>query len=138
MLIKTGLEFSDNINNYNMEIKEDRLQAECYTWFHNTYPTLRGLLCYNLNNAVPCSCPKGKRSATIQGNKNKAMGIQKGRSDMVFYYKSRAFMIELKIDNGKQSQAQKDWMLRVLSNGFEYHIIRDLETFKELIKQIIG
>jgi len=107
---------------------EDRIHAECYMWFHNNYPKNRGLLCYNLNNSANA----------IQGNKNKAMGVQPGRADFTLYYKGTAFFIEVKTPIGKQQKIQKDWMIQVLSNGFEYHIIRSLEEFQTLIKQIIN
>ena len=109
-----------------MKEAEDRIQANCYKWFYNTYPEYRGLLCYNLNNS----------DNAIQGNKNKAMGLQPGRSDMVLYIKGRAYMIEFKTPTGRQQTIQKDWMLKVMANGFEYHIVRDLEYFKQLIRSI--
>jgi len=107
---------------------EAAIQAQCYQWFHNTYPFLRGLLCYNLNN------PKN----LIDGNLCKAMGLQKGRSDLVLYFHGTAFMIEMKDDKGVQFKAQKEWQAKVEENGFEYYIIRDLESFKKLIQKIIG
>ena len=106
---------------------EDKIQSDCYVWFHNTYPNLRGLLCYNLNNS------KNK----IDGARNKAKGLIAGRSDMVLYYNSNAFMIEFKTLDGSQSQGQKEWEALVRSNGFQYHIIRSLEEFKSLILMIV-
>jgi hypothetical protein len=69
---------------------ESKLQTDCYVWFHNTYPKLRGLLCYNLNNS------RNK----IDGAKNKALGLIAGRSDMVLYRDGVATMIEFKIRDG--------------------------------------
>ena len=110
-----------------LEKKEDALQSDCYIWFHNSYPDLRGLLCYNLNNSAN----------KIQGNKNKAMGVQSGRSDMVFYYKSNSYMIEFKDEKGFLSKSQKDWGTLIQNNGFSYFVIRDFQDFKNLIVQII-
>jgi len=106
-----------------MQSNEDRLQAEAYKWFHNTYPQLRGLLCYNHNNS------RNK----IEGAKNKAMGLQKGRSDMVLYLKGRAFMIEWKTEKGKQHGKQKEWQELIEANGFSYYIVRSVNEFKHLI-----
>jgi hypothetical protein len=106
---------------------EDKIQSDCYVWFHNTYPTLRGLLCYNLNNS------KNK----IDGARNKAKGLIAGRSDMVLYYQSNAFMIEFKTSDGSQSQGQKEWEALVKSQGFQYHIIRSLEEFQMLILNLL-
>ena len=106
---------------------EHRLQYDCYQWFHNTYPQYRGLLCANLSNS------KNK----VDGNRNKAMGLQAGRSDMVFYFARNAYQIELKIASGKQSPAQIEWQKVIESQGFNYYIVRTLEEFQELISSII-
>ena len=106
---------------------EDKIQSDCYVWFHNTYPELRGLLCYNLNNS------KNK----IDGARNKAKGLIAGRSDMVLYYNSNAFMIEFKTSDGSQSAGQKDWASLVRSQGFQYHIVRSLDEFQMLILNLL-
>jgi hypothetical protein len=108
---------------------EERLQSECYIWFHNTFPHLRGLLCYNLNNS------RNKIAASV----NKAMGLQSGRSDMVFYYKGTAYHIELKVSPNGQSKEQKLWQKTVESQGFSYFIIKDsVDDFKNLINKLIA
>ena len=107
---------------------ENKLQVTCYVWFHNTFPELRGLLCYNLGNS----------KNAIDGARNKAMGLQKGRSDMVLYFNGTATMIEFKTDNGEQSQAQKDWELAVRIQGFSYYIVRSLQEFQSLIYKLFS
>lgn len=106
---------------------EEALQADCYTWAHNTYPEIRGLLCYNLNNSA------NKRSAAI----NKAMGLQPGRSDMVLYWKGKAYMIEFKLPGKKQQPKQKDWERKIKEHGFTYTIIDSYEGFRSYICGII-
>ena len=106
---------------------EDKLHQDCFVWFHNTYPPMRGLLCYNLNNS----------KNRIDGARNKAKGLIAGRSDMVLYYKSTAFMIEFKTSDGSQSAGQKEWQWLITSNGFQYHIIRSLEEFQSLIVMLL-
>jgi hypothetical protein len=110
------------------QFTEDRLQQECYLWFHNSFPNLRGLLCYNFNNSAN----------KIQANKNRGMGLQKGRSDLVFYYKGNAFMIEMKTSTGTQQPEQKKWQEIVVSSGFTYQIARSKKEFQEIINKIIG
>jgi len=107
---------------------EARIQSDSYQWFHNTHPNLRGLLCYNLNNP---------RNA-VNGNQAKAMGLQKGRSDMVLYYNGTAFMFEFKDDKGRQAPAQKKWEAIIKAQGFEYYLIRTQKQFEAHIKKIIG
>ena len=106
---------------------ENVLQSNCYIWLHNNYPDLRGLLCYNLSNS----------KNRVDGAKNKALGLQAGSSDMVFYYKSKAYMIEMKTKIGKQSKVQKNWQDTVKAQGFEYVIIKSLEEFQNYIKSVI-
>jgi len=104
---------------------EAKLQVECYTWVHNNYPELRGLICYNLNNS------RNK----IDGNLNRSMGLQKGRSDMVLYGHCTARFIELKLPGEKQTTEQKQWQAKIESHGFEYYVIETLEQFKHHVIQ---
>jgi len=106
---------------------EDKIHQDCYVWFHNTYPNLRGLLCYNLNNS------KNK----VDGARNKAKGLIAGRSDMVLYFQSQAFMIELKTEDGIQRSEQKEWERIITAQGFQYYIIRSLAEFQSLITCIL-
>jgi len=102
---------------------EIQLHSSCFQWHWNNFPNERGLLCYNLNNSAN----------KIQGNQNKSLGLIKGRSDMVYYKNGKALMIEFKTEDGIQSNEQKQWQKIITENGFEYHIIRDLTQFKNLI-----
>ena len=106
---------------------EDRIQTACYAWFHNNYKKLRGLVNYNLNNS----------KNAIDGARNRALGLQAGRSDMTFYYGGRAYFIEFKTPEGRQSKIQKDFQKLVEGQGFKYDIVRSLEEFQELIKAIL-
>ena len=106
---------------------EDRIHTLCYVFFHNTYPHLRGLLCYNLNNS------KNK----IDGNRNKAKGLRKGRSDLTLYYRGRTYFIEIKTPTGEQSLEQIEWQRKVEEQGFEYFIVRSLPEFQQLIFTIL-
>jgi hypothetical protein len=110
-----------------MKKAEDRIQQEIVQWFNNTYPSLRGLLCYNLNNS----------QNAIDGNRNKMKGLIAGRSDLVLYYCGEAYMIELKTLKGRQGDEQKAWQKLIESHGFEYFIIRDLKEFQQLVTEKI-
>lgn len=106
---------------------ESRLQQEIVIYFNNTYPHLRGLLCYNNNNS----------ENAYRGKKNKFLGLIQGRSDLVLYYGGRAIMIELKTLTGRQSAGQKLWQAQVVAQGFRYEIVRELEEFKEILWEIM-
>ena len=103
---------------------EVKLQSMCFIYHWNNYPNERGLLCYNLNNSAN----------KIQGNINKSLGLIKGRSDMVYYKKGKAIMLEFKTENGNQSKEQKEWENRIKEEGFDYIIIRTFYEFTDFLK----
>lgn len=105
-------------------MSEDRLQQECYVWFHNNYPHLRGLLFHVPNG--------GSRNAR-EGAKFKAMGVFPGVADFIFFYKNRFYAIELKTLTGTQSKKQKYWQSIVLDNGATYVLARTVSEFKMLM-----
>lgn len=109
-----------------MDKSEGRIHQECYVWFHNSFPELRGLLCYNLNNSRD----------GIDGARNRAKGVQAGRSDFALYYQGEAVMIEMKEVFGRQSPEQKRWQQVIEGQGFRYFVCRDLEEFKDVIVEI--
>jgi hypothetical protein len=109
------------------EISESKIQSDCYMWFHATYPDLRGLLCYNLNNS----------RSKIQAMTDRGLGLQPGRSDLVFYYKGIAYMLEAKTEKGTQQPNQKVWEDKITQAGFSYKIFRSKDEFISLILAII-
>lgn len=111
------------------EQQEDRLQTECVAWFNNYYPTHRKML-FHVNN---------KAKNAIEGNKMKAMGVQRGVSDLVLILpKSGVIWIEMKTATGYQSTDQKDFQVKVEDRGHTYVIKRTLSDFKILIESLLG
>jgi hypothetical protein len=104
-------------------MSEIQLQAACFQWFWNTYPDERGLLYMNYNNA------KNKSHGAIL----KAIGMVAGVADLTLLTKSGAVFIELKTEIGKQSPMQKQWEAKVREYGYQYHVVRTLEEFKQLV-----
>ena len=102
---------------------EKNLQQSCFTWFHNNYPDLRGTMWMTHNQAT-----NRKQGAILKG-----MGMVAGVSDLMWLYNGKLHCIELKTDEGKQSEAQRKWQIAILMSGGEYHVIRSLESFKALI-----
>ena len=139
-------------------MKESRLSQDCYVWFHNNYPELRGCYCLNLNNTgIHISINQLKKQFPLipewslrqivkfienlnrrQAGVNKSSGLQGGRSDAVLYYKGGSHMIEFKKPGvGRHSKAQKQWAGLMRKNGLKYHTIDNIEDFETLIKSII-
>jgi len=111
-----------------MNISEERLQADCYQWFHNSFPELRGLLWHVPNG--------GQRSAS-EANKFKAIGLVPGVADLHFFYKGQIHFIELKIETGRLSESQVKWIEAISNHQGQVVVIRNLETFQNYVNQII-
>jgi len=107
---------------------EIQLQSKCFQYAWNYHPETRGHLCYNLNNS----------RNVIDGNQNKAQGLIKGRSDMTFYWNLSAYFLEFKTETGVQSNEQKQWQSKMEDAGYEYHIIRTEDQFKEILTKILS
>ena len=110
-------------------ISEERLQADCYQWFHNTYPALRGLLWH---------VPNGGQRTASEANKFKAIGLVPGVADLHFFYAGKMYFIELKIDAGRLSENQVKWIEAISANGGVVVVIRDLETFQNYINSLLN
>jgi len=111
-----------------MNISEERLQADCYQWFHNSFPELRGLLWHVPNG--------GQRSAS-EANKFKAIGLVPGVADLHFFYNKHMYFIELKIETGRLSENQVKWIEAISQQKGEVVVIRDLKTFQNFINEIV-
>lgn len=107
---------------------EERIQQDCYRWFHNTFREYRGLLFH---------VPNGGLRAGWEANRFKAMGTFPGVSDLIFLWQGSVYFIEMKNEVGKQSKNQQKWQDLVQQQGFKYFIIKDFDSFKELIELIM-
>ena len=109
---------------------EGKIQAECFTWFHNTYPQYRGLLfhCPNENDRAD--------SNPIQGAIRKSLGVVPGVADLILLVPRPghgALLIEMKDAKGTQKSRQVEWQKIVERQGYIYKICRSLEEFQEII-----
>ena len=105
--------------------KEDALQAKIVVWFKNNYQMHGKGLIFSVANG-------GTRNI-VEAKKLKETGLMAGVSDLIVLLENKILFVELKIEKGIQSDAQKLFETRILNLGYEYHLIRDLETFKTLI-----
>jgi len=112
---------------------EDRLQSDCFQWFHNTYQHLRGCL-YHVPNQLT-----GLVHQSVS-NKMKAMGLVAGIPDLVFHFRARTYFFELKKpnSNGILSKAQKKVHKVLDQQRFVVYLVNDYETFVYLIETIIA
>ena len=108
---------------------EDRIQQDCYMWFWNTYPELRGLL---------FAVPNGGKRSSQEAKKFKLTGTVSGVADMLFMYKGVTYCLELKTEVGYQSKKQLAWQSSVEKQGFQYFVIRSSAQFKYIIQSILS
>lgn len=107
---------------------ENYLQQQIYLWFNNNY-----CLTINPNRGLIFSIPNGGTRNIREAMTFKATGLLKGASDLVVIFPNgKLCFIELKTDKGIQSAEQKDFEQRITKAGYEYHLIRSLDQFKEL------
>ena len=110
--------------------EEDRIQQECYIWFHNNHRHLRGLL---------FSVPNGGRRDPKTAKLLKATGLVPGVADLLFIYKGSVNCLECKTETGRQSKNQINWEIKVTGEygQTDYYVFRNLDEFKEIINNII-
>lgn len=108
-------------------MSEAQIQAACVTWLWNTCPQTRGLFFAVNNNS----------EHVARAINRKAVGLVAGVSDTIFLWRGKAHLIEFKTPTGRQSAKQKEWQAKVEAQGFRYYIVRSLEDFQELIRELI-
>ena len=108
---------------------ELKLMQQCYKFFHNHYPSKRGLLWKTENE---------RKRNRYEQSIAKSTGLVAGVSDFIALYRGKFHAIELKTDNGTLSKAQKRWALKIEIQGGTYTVIRSLPEFQELIQSIFG
>ena len=107
---------------------ENRIQQECYMWFHNTFPHLRGSL---------FAVPNGGARSPFEGKLFKETGVVPGVADMLLMVSGKTYCFEMKNALGHQSKKQIAWERHITNQGFNYYIIRDLSLFQEIVNRII-
>lgn len=100
---------------------EAQVQAMVTEWFRLLYPQY---LLFSIPN-----------EATFRKAQYfKSLGMLSGVSDMILVLKDKVFFLEFKDIHGRQSDTQKQFQVKVELLGFEYHIIRDLQDVKQILR----
>lgn len=110
-----------------MTHEEEKLQSECYKWFHNSFPLWRKMLFHVDNNSWN----------SIIGAKKKALGVNAGVCDFVLILFAETIWIEMKTPTGTQSDEQIDFQKKVEARLHKYVILRTEQEFREFITQKI-
>lgn len=107
---------------------EGRIQADCFQWFNNEFPALRGLM-YHV--------PNGEKRDRVTAMKLKAMGVVAGIPDLEFHFWKRTFFLECKTPTGSVSKDQKKIHSILEEHGFRVFVFRSLEEFQTIVWAII-
>lgn len=111
---------------------ELKLQAECNTWFQNNMTRHRGMF-RRVKNETDLKGQQGMR----MGQLNKATGVRRGTWDSFFICEPITWL-EFKTDEGTLSDDQKEFRIMGKKVGWQFRIVRDLETFQNLCYEIFG
>ena len=102
---------------------ESKLQSEMVISFSQQRPDERGLLWATVNRTL----------SERDGQKQKAMGLFAGVSDLIYFKKNHLVCIEVKLPGSKHSkkhvQRQLDWGVKIELNNGTYVIVRSLDEF---------
>ena len=109
------------------KVGEHLLQLACVRFFRQYYPDLYRNIWHTNGRAINAS-----NGAVLKG-----MGVVAGVSDLLFFYKGTLHGIELKMGNGRQSDEQKEFEKMLKANGGRYYIVRTLDSFANLINEIV-
>ena len=110
------------------KITEDYIQSQIVLDFNNKY-----CLKHHNPRLLIFAVPNGGSRNVLEAKKLKATGTLRGVSDLIVNFPSKVVYIEVKTSIGVQSDAQKDFQKRVEDLGMDYHIVRSLENFNEII-----
>ena len=116
-------------------LTHNQLQSKCFLWAWNEYPRLRGLL-FSVTNNLTTSM-KGKAGAARM-SQMKALGVCKGVTDFIFYYKGKMYAWDIKVGKDKLRPEQVEFISKVKEQGGDGGEIRSFEEFKEKFEKIVG
>lgn len=75
------------------------------------------------------------KATSLSIDKMKAMGMVNGVSDTIVVLPNKTMFCEFKVQDGRQSDKQKEFQQIVTDLGHEYHVVRSLEQFKKIINE---
>lgn len=118
-----------------MDKLEDRIQAECVTWYTNTY-----CLLHHTPRCMVLSIPNGGSRDVREAMTMKSTGLLPGASDLIVIHQTGRHVallwMECKTETGRQSKDQVDFQHRIEALGYRYVVFRSLEQFRAIINEL--
>lgn len=105
------------------ENPEFKLQSAAVKLFRLKYPQY---IIFSTNNEA---CYKSKQYFT-------SLGLLKGVSDTIIITPKKTIFVEFKAGHNRQSVEQIEFMNKVESMGYDYHLVYDIDTFIEIINEL--
>lgn len=105
---------------------EDQLQQNCVIAFKNNYQIKELGLIF--------AVPNGGTRNILEAKKLKLTGQLAGVADLVVLLHKKTIFFEMKAEKGVQSEVQKIFESNVKKLGFEYHIIKSVEQFLNILE----
>ena len=112
-----------------MKISEDQIQKSIVKWFRNTY-----CLKHHTPRYAIFSVPN---EAAYKNKKFILTGLMRGVSDLIVVINSKTIYFELKTATGKQSDKQIEFEETIKKLDQDYHVVRSLEQFKNIINEYL-
>ena len=106
---------------------EAAVQQEMVVWFRNNYQRK------GVDKGIIFSVPNERAGGFMAMKDLLLTGLLSGVSDLIVVLKGRVIFVEVKNDVGKQSEKQIKFQQQVENLGFEYHLVRTLESFQKII-----
>jgi hypothetical protein len=112
----------------NFQLKESDIQIQVADWLR-LYESARDFIFF--------SCPNEgiDRANPARLAKLKRMGLRPGVADIVIIRKGRAYFLELKTEEGVQSERQSAFQADCFYVGAEYAIARSFEEAQKIVKE---
>ena len=117
-------------------ISEHDLQASCVHWFRFQYNRYRNLL-FAVPNGVFFNATN-RNKAFAYHRKLIDEGLVSGVADLILLVPRHGFgalCIEMKTQNGRQSDKQKEWQAECEASGNKYVVCRSFDEFRNEINR---
>ncbi len=102
---------------------EHGIQSDCVRWFTLKYPKY-----------IIMAIPNSARRSARMGAWMKQEGLLAGASDLIIVIPNNVIFIEMKKENGRQQQSQKEFQKNVERLGFRYEICRSVLDFIKVVE----
>lgn len=108
---------------------EDQFQAELFQWTWNTFPQTRRLL---------FAVPNGGFRSPGQVKLLQATGVISGVADLIFFWKGRTYVFELKVGKNRMQAAQEEWRDLIVGHGVSHYLISEEHNGRAHFKAIVA